>query len=272
MSERDRGEMERGKKADALWSRLAELTPARVALGRVGASLPTREVLRFQMAHAAARDAVHIALDIDALEAEVKALGSRCLRVRSDATQRDLYLRRPDLGRRLDQDSATRLDGAGEHGCDLVIVIGDGLSSRAVAGNAPPLVAHLLAYCRHLGLSVAPVVLAEGARVALGDEVGERLAARMSLVLIGERPGLSAPDSLGAYLTLSPRRGLSDASRNCVSNIRPGGLDSEAAAYKIAWLMKRAFALNVTGTRLKDESDREPEPEIVRLSVRPTSA
>lgn len=250
---------------EALWLELADLTPARIGLGRVGASQPTREVLRFQLAHAAARDAIHVPLDLASLEAEVAAVGCRSVPVRSDATERSVYLRRPDLGRRLSPASAASLDAAGGRGCDIVVVIGDGLSSRAVAGQAVPLLAHLRAYAAHGGLSLAPVVLAEGARVALGDEIGERLGARLCIMLIGERPGLSAPDSLGAYITFAPRIGTSDANRNCVSNIRAGGLDTVAAAYKISWLMRQAFALKLSGTRLKDESDQEADPEILRV-------
>ncbi|SIQ70960.1 MULTISPECIES: ethanolamine ammonia-lyase subunit EutC [unclassified Bosea (in: a-proteobacteria)] len=250
--------------AETLWARLADLTPARIGLGRTGASQPTREVLRFQLAHAAARDAIHVPLDLASLEAEVAALGCRSLSVRSDATERSVYLRRPDLGRRLAPESARAL-GDEAKGCDIVIVIGDGLSSRAVAANAVPLLAHLKAYAAHWGLSLAPVVLAQGARVALGDEIGQRLGARLCIMLIGERPGLSAPDSLGAYMTFGPRVGATDADRNCVSNIRSGGLDAVAAAYKIAWLVRQAFALQLSGTQLKDESDREADPEILRV-------
>jgi len=253
--------------ADTLWARLADLTPARIGLGRTGASQPTREVLRFQLAHAAARDAIHVPLDLERLEAEVAALGCRTLSVRSDATERSVYLRRPDLGRRLSPEDAARLNAEAEQGRDLVIVIGDGLSSRAVAANAVPVLAHLKAYAAHWGLGFAPVVLAQGARVALGDEIGQRLGARLCIMLIGERPGLSAPDSLGAYLTFGPRIGATDADRNCVSNIRSGGLDVVAAAYKIAWLVRQAFALQLSGTRLKDESDREADPEILRVEV-----
>jgi ethanolamine ammonia-lyase small subunit len=251
--------------AEALWARLADLTPARIGLGRTGASQPTREVLRFQQAHAAARDAIHVPLDLASLEAQVAGLGCRSISVRSDATERSVYLRRPDLGRRLSPESVGLLDGDEAKGCDIVIVIGDGLSSRAVAANAVPLLAHLVAYATHFRLSMAPVILAEGTRVALGDEIGQRLGARLCIMLIGERPGLSAPDSLGAYITYGPRIGASDADRNCVSNIRAGGLDAVAAAYRIAWLIRQAFALRFSGTRLKDESDREANPEVLRV-------
>lgn len=252
--------------AETLWAKLADLTPARIGLGRTGASQPTREVLRFQLAHAAARDAIHVPLDLASLEEQVAALGCEALPLRSDATERSVYLRRPDLGRRLSPESAALLDAQEGKGCDIVIVVADGLSSRAVAANAVPLLAHLKAYAAHFGLSLAPVVVAQGARVALGDEIGQRLGAKLCIMLIGERPGLSAPDSLGAYITFAPRVGASDADRNCVSNIRSGGLDAVAAGYKIAWLVRQAFALLLSGTRLKDESDREADPEVLRVA------
>ncbi|MGX1309721.1 ethanolamine ammonia-lyase small subunit [Amorphus suaedae] len=264
------------------WRRLAALTPARIALGRTGASLPTREVLKLALAHAQARDAVHTPFDAAAIVAGLQALGLPAVTVATDAASRDLYLRRPDLGRRLDAASAARLDldrlereaggradaatadaatsGAAaptppaDRAPDLAIVVGDGLSATGVLANAVPLVAALLPHLRRLGLALAPVVVATGARVALGDEIGARLSARMALVLIGERPGLSSPDSLGAYLTFAPRPGRSDAERNCVSNIRAGGLSPDAAAARIAWLIEAAFRLGLTGVRLKDQS------------------
>lgn len=243
------------------WRRLAALTPARIALGRTGASLPTREVLRLALAHAQARDAVHAPFDAAAMVSAIEALGLPALSVATEAASRDLYLRRPDCGRRLDAASAARLDrdapardADGSPAADLAIVVGDGLSATGVAANAVPLMVALRPHLRRLGLSLAPVVVATGARVALGDEVGARLAVPMMLVLIGERPGLSSPDSLGAYLTFEPRPGRRDAERNCVSNIRVGGLAPDAAAARIAWLIEAAFRLRLTGVRLKDQS------------------
>jgi ethanolamine ammonia-lyase small subunit len=243
------------RRASSLAARLSGLTPARVALGRTGASLTTEEVLRFQLAHAEARDAVHVPLDGEALAAAITALGCHAVRVKTPATRRDVYLRRPDLGRRLKAESAERLDKLRCGGCDIAIVIADGLSSRAVTSNAVPLLSRLIAKFADAGLALAPVVIAEGARVALGDEIAERLGARLVLVLIGERPGLSSPDSLGAYLTYAPRPGTTDAERNCVSNIRAGGLDVEAASSKLAWLVMKALAAGRSGVQLKDDSD-----------------
>jgi len=243
------------RRASSLAARLSGLTPARVALGRTGASLTTEEVLRFQLAHAEARDAVHVPLDGEALAAAITALGCHAVRVETPATRRDVYLRRPDLGRRLEAESAVSLDKLRCGGCDIAIVVADGLSSRAVTSNAVPLLSRLIANFADAGLALAPVVIAEGARVALGDEIAERLGARLVLVLIGERPGLSSPDSLGAYLTYAPRPGTTDAERNCVSNIRAGGLDVEAASCKLAWLVMRALAAGMSGVQLKDDSD-----------------
>jgi ethanolamine ammonia-lyase small subunit len=231
------------------------LTPARVALGRTGASLTTEDVLRFQLAHAEARDAVHVPLNGEALAARIAALGCNVVQVTTPATRRDLYLRRPDLGRRLEVESAERLNLKCDD-FDIAIVVADGLSSRAVTNHAVPLLSRLIPKFVDAGFTLAPVAIAEGARVALGDEIAERLGARLVLVLIGERPGLSSPDSLGAYLTYAPRPGLTDAERNCISNIRAAGLDVETASSKLAWLVMKALAAGMSGVQLKDDSDR----------------
>jgi ethanolamine ammonia-lyase small subunit len=236
------------------WAALTRLTPARIALGRSGASLPTREVLRFGLAHAQARDAVHIPFRPEAVAAELAALSLDMVEVASAASSRDLYLRRPDLGRRLSPESLALLAGRKSE-FDLAFVVADGLSSTAVQHNAAPLLAATLPLLRQRGLRIAPVVIASQARVALGDEAAEALGARLVAVLIGERPGLSSPDSLGVYLTFAPRRGLSDAARNCISNIRPGGLSFEIAAFKLAWLVDEALRRSLTGVGLKDESE-----------------
>lgn len=236
------------------WAALARLTPARIGLGRSGASLPTREVLRFGLAHAQARDAVQIPFRAGEIAAALAALPAAIVQVESAASSRDLYLRRPDLGRQLSADSLTAL--AQHRGAfDLALVVADGLSSTAIHQNAVPFVAALLPLLQRRRLSLAPLVVASQARVALGDEIGEALGARAVVVLIGERPGLSSPDSLGAYLTFAPRRGLSDAARNCISNIRPGGLAHGHAAFKLAWLIGEALRRSLTGVALKDESD-----------------
>lgn len=230
------------------WRDLAGLSPARIGLGRSGVSLPTREILSFGLAHARARDAVHDPLDVPALRTALRAEGWTVLGVRSQAPDRAAYLARPDWGRRLDADSAAELipDAAGT---DLVFVLGDGLSAAALQRHAAPLLAALRT--RLTDLSLGPLVIATQARVALADEIGERLRARMVICLIGERPGLSSPDSLGAYLTWAPRVGRSDAERNCVSNIHAAGLAYEAAADEIAGRIRSALARQLTGVALQ---------------------
>ena len=239
------------------WDGLRAHTAARIALGRTGHSLPTAEWLRFAQAHALARDAVHTPLDADALARDLHALGLETLPITSAAPDRATYLRRPDLGRRLSLRSAALLAGLDARPCDLAVVLADGLSARAVQAHAAPLLAELQPRLAANALAFAPVTLALQARVALGDEVGALLKARAVLVLIGERPGLSSPDSLGAYLTWAPQPGRSDAQRNCVSNIRPDGLPVADAAHKIAWLLQAAQRLGATGVALKDESDSD---------------
>ncbi len=230
-------------------------TPARIALGRAGTSLPTHALLRFAADHAEARDAVWVALDGAALAGTLHARGWATLPVHSQAPDRATYLRRPDWGRRLAAASAQRLrEAAAATGpVDLAIVLGDGLSARAVQQHAPPLLAALQPLlAAHWRL--APLVIAHQARVALADEVGALLQARLVLVLLGERPGLSAPHSLGAYLTYQPTVGCTDAQRNCVSNIRPDGLGPVQAAQRLAWLLTEALRRRVSGVALKDDS------------------
>lgn len=237
------------------WQQLKSFTRARIALGRVGSSLPTKEVLDFGLSHAMARDAVHLSLDVDALQVDVQAQGFSTIRVKSMAADRATYLLRPDLGRRLSEQSLTALT---QHKpakpIDFLIVVGDGLSSLAVARHIAPLLAEIRNYLPiywHTG----HVVIASQARVAIGDEIGQALNAKIVAMLIGERPGLSSPDSLGIYLTYNPKLGLSDADRNCISSVRPEGLQYAAAAKKLVWLAKEAMRLKVTGVALKDESD-----------------
>lgn len=231
------------------WEALRRHTPARIALGRAGPALPTQEVLDFGLAHARARDAVQCALDMDRLERELKAAGYAPLRVRSQASDQATYLTRPDLGRRLDEESAKRLKGAAE----LVVAVEDGLSAIAVQTHAVPLLAALARRSTERWSRAAVVVALRG-RVALGDEIGERLKARLVVVMIGERPGLSSPDSLGIYVTHAPRVGRTDAERNCISNIHSRGLGYEEAARKLDWLVSAALARGITGISLKDES------------------
>jgi ethanolamine ammonia-lyase small subunit len=238
---------------------LRSLTPARVALGRSGASVPTRALLDFTLDHARARDAVHAVFDAPRLVADLRALGLIVTEARSQAVDRRDYLRRPDLGRQLDAGSAELLARSASEPCQLAIVIGDGLSSAAVHAHAEALVSHLLPLLAEGNdVAIGHFVVASGARVALGDEIGAILGARMVVTLIGERPGLSAPDSLGAYLTFAPKPGRTDAERNCVSNVHKAGLSHDEAAFKIAWLVREGLAREATGVALKDESGDPP--------------
>ena len=235
------------------WADWRSATPARLALGRAGAGMPTDEILRFGWAHAMARDAIHAALDVEALETALRSEGWDVLRARSRAPDRAAYLRRPDLGRQLDAGDAQALrTHAGTPG-DVCIVIGDGLSSLAATRHALPLLSALRPQLP-AALRLAPLVIATQARVALADEVGEAFGARLAVMLIGERPGLSSPDSLGIYITHAPRGGRHDAERNCISNVRPEGLPYEAAAFKLAWFVREALRRGLTGVALKDES------------------
>ncbi|MCK1544219.1 ethanolamine ammonia-lyase subunit EutC [Bradyrhizobium sp. 147] len=239
---------------------LRTFTPARVALGRSGASLPTRALLDFTLDHARARDAVHAVFEVPRLVTDLRALGLVVTEVRSRAIDRRDYLRRPDLGRQLDAGSAELLVPRASAPYQLALVIGEGLSAAAVHGHAVALLRRLLPLlAADDGVAIGHVVVASGARVALGDEIGAILGAHMVAMLIGERPGLSAPDSLGAYLTFAPKPGRTDAERNCVSSIHRAGLSYEDAAFKIAWLVREGLARKTTGVALKDESaDRGP--------------
>lgn len=248
---------------------LRAFTPARVALGRSGASLPTKALLDFTLDHARARDAVHAAFDAARLIADLGVLGVVVTAVRSRAVDRGDYLRRPDLGRRLDAASVEALTRVASAPCQLAVVIGDGLSAAAVHAHAVAVVKRLLqSLADGDAVTVGHVVVASGARVALGDEIGAILGARMVVMLIGERPGLSAPDSLGAYLTIGPEPGRTDAERNCVSNIHHAGLSQDEAAFKIAWLVREGLAREITGVALKDESADRPPRQIGTFSPR----
>jgi ethanolamine ammonia-lyase small subunit len=231
--------------APTLWRDLRRFTEARVGLGRAGTAQPTAAHLDFQEAHARARDAVWSALDTAAMAVAVAPLGLPVAQVRSAAPDRRSYLLRPDLGRRLAEGTSLPRAAGG-----VGIVVADGLSATGVQRHAPSVLERLVPL---LALPAGPVVIAEQARVALGDEIGEALGAAAVVVLIGERPGLTASDSLGLYITWAPRRGRTDAERNCISNIRPGGLTYEDAAAKAAWLLRAAQGLGATGVALKDE-------------------
>lgn len=239
----------------AAWLEVAGLTVARVALGRSGVSLPTREVLKFGLAHARACDAVHVPLDLAALRQQLQEDGWPVVEVRSAAPDRHAYLARPDWGRRLHPDARRALAGGRSAGIDVVFVLSDGLSAVAVQRHAAALMRALKPRLDGLGglsgLVVGPIILASQARVALADEVGEVLGARVAVSLIGERPGLSAPDSLGAYLTAMPRVGRTDAERNCISNIHGAGLGYAAAATALDELVRLAVACGRSGVALE---------------------
>lgn len=237
------------------WARLRGLTPARIALGRTGASLPTPAVLHFALNHAQARDAVHLPLDRERVANEIAALGHNVIHVRSAAPDRATYLRRPDLGRTLLPEDAARLRSQAGQGADIALIVADGLSSAAIHAHAAPLIEAFQQRLPPGTFRLAPIVIATQARVALGDEIGAALKARISVMLIGERPGLSSPDSLGLYLTFDPRPGRSDAERNCISNIRASGLSYATAAHRLLWHITEAFRLGKTGIALKDMSD-----------------
>ena len=242
--------------ATPAWLKLKELTGARIALGRTGVSLPTKDILEFRMAHARARDAVHTALEIEPLLKGLANRGFAPITVASQAADRHTFLLRPDLGRRLSVDSAQTLTSL-RHDTQrllpsLAFVIADGLSAQAIQRHALALLEALRIELPQV--QEAAVVLATQARVALGDEIGEILGAELVVVLIGERPGLSAPDSMSAYLTWQPKVGRTDVERNCISNIRLEGLNYAEAAQKLAWLIRQAKVLGKSGVELKEES------------------
>ncbi len=234
------------------WAALRRLTAARIGLGRAGPAIATADHLAFQAAHALARDAVHAELDLDALGADVAALGLHPVALRSACPDLAAFLSRPDLGRQLAPEAAGLLV-PDPGGCDLSLLLLGGLSATAVARHAVPLLRALLPGLA--GWRIGPVAVVGHGRVALGDAVAAGLGARLSVVLVGERPGLSAPDSLGAYVTWEPRVGRSDAERNCLSNIRPEGMSYAEAAGRLLWLMREARRLGVSGVALKDGSD-----------------
>jgi len=236
------------------WATLKTHTAARIALGRTGTSVPLREALAFRLAHAHARDAVYSVLELEQLLPELMALQLPVNEVRSRAHDRQEYLQRPDLGRQLHEQSRQLLQELRAEGIDVAVVLADGLSAAAVNKHAVPLLQLLLPKLQTAGFRLAPLVVAEQARVAIGDEVGELLGAQLVVVLIGERPGLSSPQSLGAYFTYGPRVGLTDEARNCVSNIRPEGLSYDFAAERLFFLLQESLRRKLSGVQLKDSS------------------
>jgi ethanolamine ammonia-lyase small subunit len=252
------------------WQQLRQFTAARIALGRAGVSLPTQPQLAFQLAHARARDAVHLPLDAELLALDLERLGliasvQQCLQLNSAAGDRQNYLQRPDLGRRLSDESAAMLralepgtqpdDERLQSHFDVAFVISDGLSALAVTQNAAPFLATLMPLIKPQNWSIAPITIVSLGRVAVADEVAHLLRARLVVLLVGERPGLSSTDSMGIYITWAPQPGLTDASRNCISNIRPAGLSYEDAAFKLNYLMDEMFKRQLSGVQLKDETD-----------------
>ena len=250
------------------WLELRRLTPARIALGRTGTSMPTGAQLDFQFAHAQARDAVHLPFDHAGLGAQLAERGRESVLLHSAATDRNSYLQRPDLGRKLSDESAQTLRAfaqAHPGGVDLAIVVADGLSALAVHRHTMPFLERMEEQITAEGWSVSPVILVEQGRVAVADEIGERLGAKMVVILIGERPGLSSPDSLGLYFTYNPKVGLTDAYRNCISNVRLEGLSYGMAAHRLLYLMREACRRQLSGVNLKDEAQvqtLETEPGV----------
>ena len=239
------------------WLELRRLTPARIALGRTGTSMPTQAQLDFQFAHAQARDAVHLPFDHAGLSRQFAERGRDSLLVHSAAIDRHSYLQRPDLGRKLNEESAQQLRDyaqANAGGFDVVVVVADGLSALAVHRHTQPFLERMEAHFATEGWRLSPVVLVEQGRVAVADEIGELLGAKMVVMLIGERPGLSSPDSLGLYFTYAPKVGLTDAYRNCISNVRLEGLSYGMAAHRLAYLMREACRRQLSGVNLKDET------------------
>ena len=246
----------------APWQALRQFTDARIALGAAGISQPTGAQLDFQLAHARARDAVHLPLDTDVLSPALQAAwphAGPALLLHSAAANRNVYLQRPDLGRRLDASSRALLTDRddGNRRCDLAIVVADGLSSHAIAQNAAPFLAALHLQLAAEAWTLAPVAIVQQGRVAVGDEVGDLLGAKIVVVLIGERPGLSAPDSMGIYMTWAPCVGLTDERRNCISNVRPAGLGYAQAAARLHYLLGQAQRRQLSGVALKDETKQD---------------
>ncbi len=227
-------------------------TPARVGLGRTGHSLPTKRLLEFNLDHARARDAVYSTFDLQKIESQLNAMALPSLRLHSQVSDRQEYLLRPDLGRRLSEDSRITLQKTERKENEICIVVADGLSASAVNAHALEVIRLLVLMTLAKNWLLAPVALVEQGRVAIADEIAQTLGSEMVLILIGERPGLSSPDSLGAYLTYRPRAGMTDESRNCVSNIRPDGLGYERAAEKIFYLLQEMKRHQLSGVGLKD--------------------
>jgi ethanolamine ammonia-lyase small subunit len=238
------------------WEKLKQFTDARIALGRAGCSIPTRALLEFQLSHAQAKDAVYQDMDVFHLSEQLQQQQLPSIHVQSNAANKEIYLKRPDLGRQLSSQSKDVLIkeyAENPQQYDVCIVVGDGLSARAIEANAVAFIATLSEQIQQEKWSLAPIALATGSRVALGDEVAEIFKASMLVMLIGERPGLSSPDSMGIYYTWNAYSGCLDAKRNCISNVRPAGLSIPVAVQRLIALMKKSKQLGFSGVNLKDE-------------------
>jgi ethanolamine ammonia-lyase small subunit len=242
---------------DNPWESLKQYTQARIAIGRCGTSIPTKELLDFKLCHARAIDAVHIPLNTQKVVDEIEQISlNKVLLLHSAASGRSEYLCRPDLGRKLSVTSATLLDSLSKkRQVDIALVVADGLSSFAVEKNIVSMLVPLIHELRKGGYTLAPITVVEQGRVAIADEIAERFSARMSVIFIGERPGLKAPDSLGIYLTFDPRQGTTDERRNCISNVRTEGLAYNQACSKLMYLINEAFRRQLSGVDLKDEQE-----------------
>lgn len=245
------------------WISLRQFTPARIALGRAGGSLPTQALLEFRLAHASARDALLHPLDEEKLATELEQVtAEKILRATSAARNFDEYLLRPDLGRKLSDDSRRQLENRAarvskrfpSQPFDLTIIVTEGLSTLAIERHAQNLFKHLLPLVQTERWTLAPIVLVRRARVAIQDEIGEILRAKIALIVVGERPGLIAPDSMSAYFVYDPKPGKTDADRNCISNISSIGTTESEAAAKIHWLLREALRQKISGVKLKDDS------------------
>ena len=236
------------------WVNLRKYTKARIALGRAGTALTTAELLRFRLDHARARDAVVKDLDLEAVRTSLGKYALPIVEVTTQARDRNEYLRRPDLGRRLSRESGELLQRSrGDH--DISLIAADGLSSQAIETNLVPFLDVLLPQLGAGRYLLAPFCLVQQGRVAVGDEIGSMVNAKMTVVMIGERPGLSSPDSMGIYITYGPAPGLTDERRNCISNVRAAGLSYSAAAFKLLYIIREAIRLKLSGVQLKDSED-----------------
>jgi ethanolamine ammonia-lyase small subunit len=254
------------------WRALERFTTARIGLGRAGGSIPTAPLLEFQLAHARARDAVHAELDTSSVETALAADGYQALVLDSAAPDRRTYVQRQDLGRILSHEARARLEARQQPAqpYDVAFVFADGLSALSVQQHAVPLFRHIAPRLANAGWSLGPVCVVRQGRVAIGDEIGALLPARLSVMFVGERPGLSSPDSLGIYLTWDPVPGRSNAQRNCISNVRPPeGLSYAAAAHKLWYLMAEARRRRLSGVGLKENAPALPEAELARLYAPP---